>query len=60
MWWGIGFGGGILYLLLLFTLGFMTLRKGHWNDVHLRDRLPPLLAHRRLDSSNDGRTGLVR
>ena len=30
MWWGIGIGGGILYLLLLFTLGFMTLRKGHW------------------------------
>ena len=30
MRWGIGIGGGILYLLLLFTLGFMTLRKGHW------------------------------
>lgn len=30
MWWGIGIGGGILYLILLFTLGFMTLRKGHW------------------------------
>jgi hypothetical protein len=29
MWWGIGIGGGIPYLVLLFTLGFMTLRKGH-------------------------------
>jgi ABC-type multidrug transport system permease subunit len=27
MWWFIG--GGILYLVLLFTLGFMTLRNGH-------------------------------
>ena len=30
MWWGIGFGAAILYLVLIFTLGFMTLRKGHW------------------------------
>ena len=30
MWWGVGIGGGILYLVLLFTLGFVTLRKGHW------------------------------
>ena len=29
MWWGIGIGGGILYLALLFTLGFMTLRNRH-------------------------------
>jgi hypothetical protein len=29
MWWGIGIGGGLLYLVLLFTLGFMTLRNGH-------------------------------
>jgi len=29
MWWGIGIGGGILYLALLFTLGLMTLRNGH-------------------------------
>jgi hypothetical protein len=27
MWWWIG--GGILYLVLLFTLGFMTIRNGH-------------------------------
>jgi hypothetical protein len=29
MWWGIGIGGGILYLILAFTLGFMTLKNGH-------------------------------
>ena len=29
MWWGIGLGG-LLYLALVFTLGLMTLRKGHW------------------------------
>ena len=29
MWWGIGFGG-LLYIVLLVTLGVMTLRKSHW------------------------------
>ena len=29
MWWGIGVGLGILYLILLFTLGLMTLRNRH-------------------------------
>ena len=29
MWWGIGFGGFFLYLVLVFTLGLMTLRNGH-------------------------------
>jgi hypothetical protein len=28
MWWGIGLGG-FFYLLILFTLGLMTLRNGH-------------------------------
>jgi hypothetical protein len=28
MWWGIGFG--ILYVVLMITLGILTLRKGHW------------------------------
>jgi hypothetical protein len=28
MWYGIGFGL-VLYLVILFTLGLMTLRKGH-------------------------------
>ncbi len=28
MWWAIGFGG-IVYLILVFTLGLMTLRNGH-------------------------------
>jgi hypothetical protein len=30
MWWGIGFGAFFLYLVLVLTLGIMTLRKGHW------------------------------
>jgi hypothetical protein len=29
MWWGIGIGGLFFYLLLLFFLGFRTLRNGH-------------------------------
>ena len=29
MWWGIGIGGVILYLVLLFFLGIRTLRNGH-------------------------------
>jgi hypothetical protein len=29
MWWGIGFGI-FLYILVAVTLGWMTLRKGHW------------------------------
>ena len=29
MWWGIGIGGVILYVLLLFFLGIRTLRNGH-------------------------------
>jgi ATP/ADP translocase len=29
MYWGIGFGAAI-YIVLLITLGVMTLRRGHW------------------------------
>jgi hypothetical protein len=29
MWFGIGFGI-FLYIVVAFTLGLMTLRKGHW------------------------------
>jgi hypothetical protein len=29
MWYGIGFGA-LFYFILAFTLGVMTLRKGHW------------------------------
>ena len=28
MWWGIGFGA-LLYFVVLFTAGLMTLRNGH-------------------------------
>jgi hypothetical protein len=30
MWWGIGGGLAILWIVLMVTLGIMTLRKGHW------------------------------
>ncbi len=30
MWRGIGIGAAFLYFILMFTLGLMTLRKGHW------------------------------
>jgi hypothetical protein len=30
MWWGIGGGLMIIWLVLIVTLGVQTLRKGHW------------------------------
>src|SRR6476620_11644917 len=30
MWWGIGGGMAILWLVLLIVLGISCLRKGHW------------------------------
>jgi len=30
MWWGIGGGLMILWIVLIITLGITTLRKGHW------------------------------
>ena len=30
MWWGIGGGLAILWLVLLIALGITCLRKGHW------------------------------
>ena len=29
MWWFVGIGGAVLYLIVLFSLGFSTLRNGH-------------------------------
>lgn len=29
MWWAIGIGGLMIYVIVLLTLGFTTLRKGH-------------------------------
>ncbi len=29
MWWAVGIGGIILYLIVAVTLGVMTLRNGH-------------------------------
>ena len=30
MWYGVGGGLAILYVVLLVTLGILTIRKGHW------------------------------
>jgi len=30
MWWGVGGGLAILYLVLMIVLGLSCLRKGHW------------------------------
>ena len=30
MWYGVGGGLAILYVVLLITLGILTIRKGHW------------------------------
>jgi hypothetical protein len=30
MWWGIGGGLMIIWIVLIITLGVTTLRKGHW------------------------------
>jgi hypothetical protein len=30
MWWGIGGGLAVLYVVLLVVLGVSCLRKGHW------------------------------
>jgi hypothetical protein len=30
MWWGIGGGLMIIWIVLIITLGITTLRKGHW------------------------------
>jgi hypothetical protein len=57
MWWFIG--GGILYLVLLFTLGFMTLRKRTRVDVLLRDLPSAALAHRRIHAAVAGGVRLI-
>ncbi|MGZ8692300.1 MAG: hypothetical protein ACXWZT_06150 [Gaiellaceae bacterium] len=30
IWWGFGGLFAFLYLVLIFTMGLVTLRKGHW------------------------------
>lgn len=30
MWWGIGGGLAIIWIVLMITCGIVTLRKGHW------------------------------
>ena len=40
MWWGVGFGLGLLYLVLLVVLGITCLRKGHWIMFIIRFFIP--------------------
>ena len=54
MWWGIGIGAVILYLVVLFTIGLMTLRNRTRLDVLLRDLLPDTLGLRRLHETHRG------
>ena len=30
MWWGIGGGLAIIWVILMFVVGFTCIRKGHW------------------------------
>ena len=55
-WFGIG---GLIYVILLFTLGIMTLRNGHGVDVLLRDLLPAALALRRVHATDQKRVRLT-
>ncbi len=43
----IWIGGGILYLVLIVTIGVMCIRKGHWVMFIVGLFLPVLLADRR-------------
>jgi hypothetical protein len=57
MWWGIGIGGGLLYLILVFTLGLMTLRNRHGWMFFFRDLLPGALDLWRLHETAGEDTG---
>ena len=48
MWY---IGGGILYLVLLVTLGILCIRNGHWVLFIVGIFLPVHVAHRRSDAS---------
>jgi hypothetical protein len=66
MWWGIGFGA-VLYVVLLVTLGVMTLRNGHgwlfffgiffpllWIIGAIMGRLASTPERRRVDPFSNG------
>ena len=46
--------GGILYFILLVTLGIITIRKGHW-VMFIIDLHPAVLDHRRADAAEGPR-----
>ena len=48
-------GLGILYVILLVTLGVATLRKGHWVMFTLGIFLPAVLGDRRADGPDGSR-----
>ena len=56
MWYAFGGLAALLYLVLIFTLGVTTLRKGHWVMFILGIFLPLVLAHRG-DHAADGGGG---
>ena len=60
MWWGIGIGLIFFYLILAFTLGFMTLRNGHGWTFFFGDLLPSdsLDLRRVHEAAGDGGAGL--
>ena len=59
MWWGIGIGAGILYIVLVFTLGLMTLRNGHGWMFFFGIFFPILWIVRRLHEAAGDRGGAL-
>ena len=53
MFWAIT--GGIIYVILMVTLGVISLRKGHWFMFINWTLLAILLAHRRADAFPEAR-----
>ena len=43
---GLGIGFGVLYFILLVTLGVLSIRKGHWVMFIIGIFIPPVLANR--------------
>ena len=58
-WWGIGIGAGILYIVLVFTLGLMTLRNGHGWMFFFGIFFPNTLDRGRLHEAAGDRSGAL-
>ena len=48
---GLWIGFGLLYIVLLVTLGIMSLRNGHWIMFLIGFFVPAVLAHRCFEST---------